>query len=172
MILFLLPNLLSSVIFVFLCSAPTFFASPRRSQVYYAQPLDPRHWSLISTACHAYCIYCCWLLLLEKVEFIVLNLSPWDWFFFVMCKFVIHFLCVINITLQLLNVLVEVEFKTISLFWSVASISLVHRNPLCEHCPGGWGNTRGKCTISHQVVYRICVEFWAQHPPHTNSARV
>ena len=111
-----------------------FFASHRRSQVYYAQPLDPRHWSLISAACHAYCIYCHRLLLLERVEFIVLNLSLWDRSYLSCAKFVIHFSRVIITTLQLLNVLVEVEFKVISLFWSTTSVSLVHRNLLREYC--------------------------------------
>ena len=84
-----------------------------------------------------------------------------------MCKFVIHFSCVINITLQLLNVLVEVELKIISLSWFAASISLVHRNPLCEHCSlVDHECARGKCTISHQVVYRTwCRVLGSTSPP-------
>ena len=159
---------------MFLCSAPTSLASPRRSQVYYAQPLDPQHWSLIFTTCHACCIYCHWLLLLEKVEFIVLNLKSMRLIFFVMCKFVIHFSCVINITLQLLNVLVEVELKIISLSWFAASISLVHRNPLWEHCSlVDQGVLEGNAPSAIKWSTALGVEFWAQHPPtHTNLARV
>ena len=88
--------------------------------------------------------------------------------FFVMCKFVIHFSCVINITLQLLNVLVEVELKIISLSWSAASISLVHRNPLWEHCSlVDQGVLEGNAPSANQVVYHTWCRVLGSTSPHT-----
>ena len=88
--------------------------------------------------------------------------------FFVMCKFVIHLSCVISITLPLLNVLVEVELKIISLSWFAASISLVHCNPLSEHCSlVDQGVLEGNAPSAIKWSTELGVEFWAQHPPHT-----
>ncbi len=145
MILFLLPNLPSSMIYYISIICSYFFASHGESQVHCAQPLGPRHWFLTF---FYYLSYVWHLLSLItdswRVECIVLNLSLWDRFHLSVKKSVIYSSCVVTTMLWLLNVLVEAKSKIISLFWSVALVSLVHRNLLCEHCslvdqrvPGG-----------------------------------
>ena len=69
-----------------------------------------------------------------RVESIVLNLSLWDRFYLSVENSVIYSSCVITTMLWLLNVLVEVKFMVISLLWSAALVSLVHRNILHECC--------------------------------------
>ena len=134
MILFLLPNLPSSMIYYISIICSYFFASHGESQVHCAQPLGPRHWFLT----FYYLSYVWYLLLLIidswRVKFIVLNLSLWDRFYLSVRKSVIYSSCVVTTMLWLLNVLVEVKSMVINLLWSAALVSLVHRNILCECC--------------------------------------
>ena len=134
MILFLLPNLPSSMIYYTSIICSYFLASHGESQVHCAQPLGPRYWFLT----FYYLSYVWYLLLLIidswRVEFIVLNLSLWDRFYLSVRKFVIYSSCVVTTILWLLNVLVEVKSMIISLLWSAALVSLVHRNILRECC--------------------------------------
>ena len=135
---------------------------------------DTNPWFLTSLY-YLLCVWHLFLLIMNswRVEFIVLNLSSWGRFYLSCAKFVIHFSCVIITIWQLLNVQVEVEFKIISLFWSAASVSLVHRNPLCEHCSlVDQGVLEGNAPSAIKWSIALGVEFWAQHPPRTQTQPV
>ena len=83
------------------------------------------------------------------------------------------FSCVVIIVLWVLNVLVKVKSMIISSFWSAASISLVHRNPLCEYCSlVGQGVLEGNAPSAIKWSTALGVEFWAQHPQHTQTQPV
>ena len=60
--------------------------------------------------------------------------------------------------------------KIINSFWSAALVSLVHRNLLREHCSlVDWRILEGNAPLASKWSTTLRVEFWAQHPPHTQT---
>ena len=150
MVLFLLPNLSSSMIIVFLWSAPLFMQATgevKRTMlnllIHGTGPWSP-------------------LLVMSTV------------FSTIKCvNFQCILPCVVLSILWLLNALVEAKFKITSLFWSVALASLIHRNLLREHCnPVDWRILEGNASLASEWSTTLGVEFWAQHPPYTQTPPV
>ena len=130
-----------------ICSS--FLASYRKGQMHYVQPLDPRHGTLISITCHVchtYCIFHHWT-----------------------CK------CVMYSPMYYSLYVVTIECpgrrevqRLLSLFWSAALASLIHRNPLREYCsPVDWRILEENAPLASEWSTTLGVESWAQHPPHT-----
>ena len=174
MILFLLPNLLSSVITIFLWAAPPFLQVIERTKCIVPSLLvhGTNSWPF-------YYLSCAWHLLSLvmnswRVEFTVLKSQSMRLILFV-CKEVCNILhmCCYHCCCDYWMFWWKQESKIISPFWSAALVSLVHRNPLCEHCSlVDQGALEGNAPSAIKWSTALGVEFWAQHPPHTQTQPV
>ena len=156
MVLFLLPNPSSSMIIVFLWSALLFLQATEKVKC-----------TMSSLLIHGTGP---WFPLLVIFVMIIVFFFSHHW----MCEVVMYspIYCSFYVVTIECPGRREVQ-RLLSLFWSAALASLIHRNPLREYCsPVDWRILEENAPLASEWSTTLEVESWAQHPPHTNSARV